>query len=71
MNHPISADGIPLITVCSYCNKAAWPPGPGAMAQEWIELDDFRRRTGWAGTRVSHGICPHCYSLQFPDNKTP
>jgi len=50
-----SADRI--VTLCSYCQKVAWPV-PGQA--EWIEAVEFYRRGGRTDVVVSHGICDVC-----------
>ena len=53
----VGEPGDPMVTVCSFCQRAAWPAGePGA----WCEGIDFYRLGGPPRCRVSHGICPDC-----------
>ncbi|MGE0747485.1 MAG: hypothetical protein AB7K86_19650 [Rhodospirillales bacterium] len=53
--------GRPLVTMCSYCQRIAWPPGQARRPRSWIEAEDYYRRGGASDIRISHGICPPCY----------
>jgi len=53
--------GRPMVTMCSYCQRVAWPPGQARRPREWIEAEDYYRRGGASDIRISHGICPSCY----------
>lgn len=55
--------GRPLVTMCSYCQRVAWPPGQARRSREWIEAEDYYRRGGASDVRISHGICPPCYKV--------
>jgi hypothetical protein len=50
-----------LVTLCSYCQKVAWPVVT-AEHPEWIEAVEFYRRGGRADAVVSHGICETCFA---------
>jgi hypothetical protein len=52
-----SADRI--VTLCSYCQKVAWP-AQAAERPDWIEAVEFYRRGGRTDAVVSHGICEIC-----------
>jgi hypothetical protein len=54
----VSADRI--VTLCSYCQKVAWPITV-AEQPEWIEAVEFYRRGGRTDAVVSHGICETCF----------
>ena len=48
-----------IVTLCSYCQKVAWPV-QAAERPEWIEAVEYYRRGGRTDAVVSHGICEIC-----------
>ncbi|WP_155992445.1 hypothetical protein [Fodinicurvata fenggangensis] len=54
----------PIVTLCSYCQKVAWPVGETREdAREWISPEDYYVRGGHSEVRISHGICPLCVDM--------
>ena len=51
--------GLPVVTVCSFCQKVKWGSGPAAAAV-WIPAAEYYRLGGSSEIRVSHGICNPC-----------
>ena len=70
--------GARVVTLCSYCQRVAWPMGAGIKERTWIEAAEFYRRGGESDVAVSHGVCEGCYErvvgpvsqLTAPDNPT-
>ena len=50
---------LPIVTVCSFCQKVKWGDGPTAVPV-WMSAADYYRRGGNSDVRVSHGICDPC-----------
>lgn len=48
-----------IVTLCSYCQKVAWPTSVGEQPA-WIEAVEFYRRGGRTDAVASHGICETC-----------
>lgn len=53
--------GVPIIPMCSFCQRLAWPIGQGA----WVEADRYYALGGPADVRISHGVCPSCTDHPF------
>lgn len=54
----------PIVTLCSFCQKVAWPLGESRQdAREWILPEDYYSRGGHSEVRISHGICPACVDM--------
>ena len=49
-----------IVTLCSFCQRVAWPPGVDPARRRWISAAEFYRRGGPADAAVSDGICPPC-----------
>jgi hypothetical protein len=49
-----------LVTVCSFCQRVRWPPGPPQGTRRWISAPEFYRRGGPEDAMVSDGVCPQC-----------
>ncbi len=56
-----AGDERPIVTLCSYCQRVAWPVGAEGAARSWIEADTYYRQGGPTDIRVSHGMCPDCH----------
>lgn len=61
--HSGAGTDIPMILLCSWCQKVRWPPGRTATDRdaEWIEAEDYYRRGGTSDVLISHGMCPACF----------
>lgn len=55
-----SHGGEPIVRMCSFCQRVAWPPDTIGPALEWIEAEDYYRRGGPSPVRISHGVCLDC-----------
>ncbi len=51
-----------VISVCSFCAMIAWPGGDSSANEEWVSAENYYTRGGSSLVRVSHGICPACFS---------
>ena len=51
----------PVVTLCSYCQRVAWPPASAPEERAWIEAAEFYRRGGREDAIVSHGLCDDCF----------
>ena len=51
-----------LVTLCSYCQKVAWPAGSPCAQGEWVDAVEFYRRGGRSDAVVSHGVCEACFA---------
>lgn len=51
-----------MVTLCSYCQKVAWPAGSTCPQREWVDAVEFYRRGGRSDAVVSHGICEACFA---------
>jgi hypothetical protein len=56
-----SSPGRQIVTLCSYCQRVAWPVGMDVKGQAWIEAAEFYRRGGHSDVAVSHGVCEACF----------
>jgi hypothetical protein len=54
---------LPLLSMCSYCQNVRFPPGSDEEEGEWMTAEDYYRRGGHSAVRISHGLCPDCYTL--------
>ena len=54
--------GLPMVTMCSFCQRLRWPPGAadGAPA-DWIEAERYYAKGGRSEVAISHGICQDCF----------
>ncbi len=61
--------GLPIVTVCSFCQRAASPADDGV---EWLDAEDYYRLGGASDVRVSHGACPDCRGrVEWPGGSGP
>jgi hypothetical protein len=51
----------PLVTLCSYCQRVAWPMDARTAERAWIEPAAFYHRGGPPDAVVSHGLCEDCF----------
>lgn len=51
----------PIVRICSYCSKIAWPPGGAGRPVDWLTAPEYYRRGGSDEVLLSHGICPDCH----------
>ncbi|MGE0665336.1 MAG: hypothetical protein AB7O49_02155 [Sphingomonadales bacterium] len=63
--NPADCAGLPVVTVCSYCNHVSWPVGAAHADSTWISADDYYSRGGTSQVFVSHGICESCFEKVF------
>ncbi len=59
LGHPSAARV--LVTLCSYCQRVAWPLGAGVADRRWIQPAQFYRLGGPPDAAVSHGLCEDCF----------
>jgi hypothetical protein len=52
-----SESGKPLVRLCAYCLKVH-----EARTETWVEAEAYYQAGGTGDVRLSHGICPQCYS---------
>lgn len=52
----------PVVVLCSYCQRVAWPAGIDTSGAEWIAPEVHYARGGSAEADVSHGVCPPCFA---------
>ena len=50
-----------FVTLCSYCQRVAWPLGASVADRRWIEPAQFYRLGGPSDAVVSHGLCDDCF----------
>ena len=55
---------LPLISMCSYCQRVRDPGTERADVEDWIVGEEYYRRGGSSEVQISHGICPDCYATQ-------
>jgi len=46
-----------MITVCCYCHRIK-------VNDEWVVVP-----INWSADRISHGVCPDCLVVHYPDSK--
>jgi len=51
---------LPQLAMCSYCHNVRIPPDAGDG--EWVSPEQYYRRGGGENVRLSHTICPDCYT---------
>ena len=51
---------LPIIAVCSVCERIGWPVKAEAGSRAWIEAEEYYIRGGNSDVRVSHTICEPC-----------
>lgn len=52
---------LPLLGLCSYCQKVRHPAGSVEGEGAWIEAEDYYRLGGSTDVQISHGICEPCF----------
>jgi len=52
---------LPLLAMCSYCQKVRHPAGSEEGDGQWVEAEDYYRMGGASDVRISHGICEPCF----------
>ena len=52
----------PVVVLCSYCQRVAWPAGFDTSGAEWIAPEEHYARGGTSQAGVSHGVCPPCFA---------
>jgi hypothetical protein len=57
---PEKAEPRPLVTMCSFCQKLAWPLDAAPDARDWIEPELYYALGGVSDVALSHTICPDC-----------
>jgi len=55
--------GLPIVRMCSFCQRVASPAPPVEAPVTWIEAEDYYRQGGPVDVRISHGVCPGCSAL--------
>jgi hypothetical protein len=55
------AAGRHIVTLCSYCQRVAWPDGRGGPNRIWIEPVEYYQRSRDPAVVISHGICEACF----------
>lgn len=56
-----------LLSICSHCKKIR-KPGANPLAKEsWQEIESYV--TEKTTTEFSHGICPECTALHYPEQE--
>ena len=51
----------PVVKLCSYCQKVAWPVDDDTTARMWIEAAEYCRRGGGSDVMISHSVCEACF----------
>lgn len=49
-----------MVTLCSFCQRVAWPQTGSQRALRWTSVAEYYRRGGPDDAVVSDGICPAC-----------
>jgi hypothetical protein len=54
---------LPMLSMCSYCHNVRFPAGSAEGQGEWMPAEDYYRKGGDSAVRISHGLCPDCFTL--------
>ena len=57
-------DEIPIVKLCSWCQRVQFPPIGG---DDWLDTEEFAIKGGPEHTRITHCICDDCLKLQDID----
>ena len=58
--HYAQRTNIPLLAMCSTCQRVRHPAGSKEETGRWVEPEDFYRLGGKSEVRISHSICSSC-----------
>ena len=51
---------LPIIAMCSICERVAWPVSPATEPRAWIQAEEYYQRCGEPDVRVRHTVCETC-----------
>lgn len=60
LNARAAASDLPVLGMCSYCQRVRHPAGSADGEGVWMTAEDYYQRGGHASVRISHGMCPSC-----------
>ena len=56
-----SPDPARIVTMCSFCQRVAWPVGSRDEDRNWVAPETYDALGGPPDPLISHGLCPPCF----------